>query len=276
MLFNNKLFNSIACLLSFTNLQLVIPGRTWILLYLGRTVYKRLWACLALYLRVARLPTPGHEELHIKIYVTQQFPNNSWAALHFQFEKTVQQNTLTNPIQENLKLIEDAASLNQYFFLFHEVASPTCRRSEIFYPPQISSILINYCNSGSNKSRNPGKNSVPQLWIKPKCLTIKASVTTTRPPRTLISVTFTPPRRKHVLLDNESYYYQPMKFEEGNVVTSICLSTGRRGGIPGLMSFLGVGMPGPRSLLGVDMSWEWVLIPKTWTRGGYPPLGTDT
>ena len=49
MLFINKLFNSIACLLSFTNLQLVIPGRTWILLYLGRTVYKCLWACLALY-----------------------------------------------------------------------------------------------------------------------------------------------------------------------------------------------------------------------------------
>ena len=49
MLFNNKLFNSIACLLSFTNLQLVIPGRTWILLYLGRTVYKRLCGCLALY-----------------------------------------------------------------------------------------------------------------------------------------------------------------------------------------------------------------------------------
>ena len=49
MLFSNKLFNSIACLLSFTNLQLVIPGRTWILLYVGRTVYKRLWACLALY-----------------------------------------------------------------------------------------------------------------------------------------------------------------------------------------------------------------------------------
>ena len=57
MLFNNKLINSIACLLSFTNLQLVIPGRTWILLYLGRTVYKRLWACLALYYvkRVERL-----------------------------------------------------------------------------------------------------------------------------------------------------------------------------------------------------------------------------
>ena len=52
MLFINKLFNSIACLLSFTNLQLVIPGRTWILLYLGRTVYKRLWACLALYVYV--------------------------------------------------------------------------------------------------------------------------------------------------------------------------------------------------------------------------------
>ena len=49
MLFINKLFNSIACLLYFTNLQLLIPGRTWILLYLGRTVYKRLWACLALY-----------------------------------------------------------------------------------------------------------------------------------------------------------------------------------------------------------------------------------
>ena len=27
----------------------MIPGRTWILLYLGRTVYKHLWACLALY-----------------------------------------------------------------------------------------------------------------------------------------------------------------------------------------------------------------------------------
>ena len=50
MLFINKLFNSIACLLPFTNLQLVTPGRTWILLYLGRTVYKRLWACLALYI----------------------------------------------------------------------------------------------------------------------------------------------------------------------------------------------------------------------------------
>ena len=49
MLFINKLSNSIACLLYFINLQLVIPGRTWILLYLGRTVYKRLWACLALY-----------------------------------------------------------------------------------------------------------------------------------------------------------------------------------------------------------------------------------
>ena len=49
MLFINKLFNSIACLLYFINLQLVIPGRTWILLYLGRTVYKCLWACMALY-----------------------------------------------------------------------------------------------------------------------------------------------------------------------------------------------------------------------------------
>ena len=55
MLFNNKLFNPIACLLSFTNLQLVIPGRTWILLYLGRTVYKRLWACLALYMYMINL-----------------------------------------------------------------------------------------------------------------------------------------------------------------------------------------------------------------------------
>ena len=45
----NKLFNSIACLLYFINLQLVIPGRTWILMYLGRTMYKCLWACLALY-----------------------------------------------------------------------------------------------------------------------------------------------------------------------------------------------------------------------------------
>ena len=56
MLFINKLFNSIACLLYFINLQLVIPGRTWILLYLGRTVYKRLWACLALY---KGYPTPS-------------------------------------------------------------------------------------------------------------------------------------------------------------------------------------------------------------------------
>ena len=64
MLFINKLFNSIACLLSFTNLQLVIPGRTWILLYLGRTVYKRLWACLALY---TSLPPPGFEHPMITI-----------------------------------------------------------------------------------------------------------------------------------------------------------------------------------------------------------------
>ena len=49
MLFNNKLFITISFLLSFTNLQLVIPGRTWILLYLDRTMYKHLWACLALY-----------------------------------------------------------------------------------------------------------------------------------------------------------------------------------------------------------------------------------
>ena len=57
MLFINKLFNSIACLLYFINLQLVIPGRTWILLYLGRTVYKRLWACLALYKQMGFLTT---------------------------------------------------------------------------------------------------------------------------------------------------------------------------------------------------------------------------
>ena len=61
MLFINKLFNSIACLLSFTNLQLVIPGRTWILLYLDRTVYKRLWACLALYTDVCKLSHIEHE-----------------------------------------------------------------------------------------------------------------------------------------------------------------------------------------------------------------------
>ena len=53
MLFIDKVFNSIACLLYFINLQLVIPGRTWILLYLGRTVYKRLWACLALYVDIS-------------------------------------------------------------------------------------------------------------------------------------------------------------------------------------------------------------------------------
>ena len=58
MLFINKLFNSIASLLYFINLQLVIPGRTWILLYLGRTVYKRLWVCLALYTVMLFLPKP--------------------------------------------------------------------------------------------------------------------------------------------------------------------------------------------------------------------------
>ena len=63
MLFINKLFNSIACLLSFTNLQLVIPGRTWILLYLGRTVYKRLWACLALYIANYKISLESHGTL---------------------------------------------------------------------------------------------------------------------------------------------------------------------------------------------------------------------
>ena len=36
MLLINKLFNSIACLLYFVNLQLVIPGRTWILLHVSQ------------------------------------------------------------------------------------------------------------------------------------------------------------------------------------------------------------------------------------------------
>ena len=36
-------------LLYFINLQLVISGRTLILLYRGSTVHKRLWACLCLY-----------------------------------------------------------------------------------------------------------------------------------------------------------------------------------------------------------------------------------
>ena len=72
MLFSNKLFNSIACLLSFTNLQLVIPVRTCILLYLGRTVYKHLWACLALYVcqefcpqaRTGEVSAPLHAGIH--------------------------------------------------------------------------------------------------------------------------------------------------------------------------------------------------------------------
>ena len=72
MLFNNKLFNSIACLLSFTNLQLVIPGRTWILLYLGRTVYKRLWACLAL------LTPVSFEFLDLWFQVQQ----SQWTSVH--------------------------------------------------------------------------------------------------------------------------------------------------------------------------------------------------
>ena len=80
MLFINKLFNSIACLLYFINLQLVIPGRTWILLYLGRTVYKRLWACLALY----HLKNP-------KIAVFTQFGNSKFTpkAITFLINKMV-------------------------------------------------------------------------------------------------------------------------------------------------------------------------------------------
>ena len=70
MLFINKLFNSIACLLYFINLQLVIPGRTWILLYLGRTVYKRLWACLALYMQ-----TPN-KEIVLLIILSCFFPGD--------------------------------------------------------------------------------------------------------------------------------------------------------------------------------------------------------
>ena len=64
MLLINKLFNSIACLLSFTNLQLVIPGRTWILLYLGRTVYKRLWVCLAIYKEDRKERIQGEDPSH--------------------------------------------------------------------------------------------------------------------------------------------------------------------------------------------------------------------
>ena len=67
-------------------------------------------------------------------------------------------------------------------------------------------------------------------------------------------------------MHNESYYHQPMKFEEGNVFTCVCLSTG------------GVGMPSPRSLLGMDMSGGWVCPgggyqpPRHGTRGGTHPL----
>ena len=56
MLFINKLFNSIACLLSFTNLQLVIPGRTWILLYKARHAHKRLYMVLPKYSKIQVLP----------------------------------------------------------------------------------------------------------------------------------------------------------------------------------------------------------------------------
>ena len=62
MLFINKLFNSIACLLSFTNLQLVIPGRTWILLYLAEpciNVYGRVW----LYMEVLGEPCASFREI---------------------------------------------------------------------------------------------------------------------------------------------------------------------------------------------------------------------
>ena len=62
MSFINKLFNLIACLLYFINLQLVIPGRTWILLYLGRTfinVYGHVW----LYMEVLGEPCASFREI---------------------------------------------------------------------------------------------------------------------------------------------------------------------------------------------------------------------
>ena len=46
-----------------------------------------------------------------------------------------------------------------------------------------------------------------------------------------------------------------MVFREGNVFTSVCLSVwGDSVGTPGPMSFQGVCMPGPRSLLDSDLS----------------------
>ena len=76
MSFINKLFNSIACLLYFINLQLVIPGRTWILLYLGRTVYKRLWACLALYHPFSSIVAFVYKLLHIPCILTSNLYSN--------------------------------------------------------------------------------------------------------------------------------------------------------------------------------------------------------
>ena len=59
------------------------------------------------------------------------------------------------------------------------------------------------CNSGSKWPLEIRKNSVPQWGVEPWPLTIWASIIITRLPRHLIAVTFTPPRRKHVLMHFE-------------------------------------------------------------------------
>ena len=60
-------------------------------------------------------------------------------------------------------------------------------------------ITNGYGNVTVGRISDSPKKSVPQRGIEPRSPAFRASVLTARPPRQL-TVTFTPPRRKHVLM----------------------------------------------------------------------------
>ena len=68
------------------------------------------------------------------------------------------------------------------------------------YLLEVSNILITMLQWVEVSISDP-KNFVPQRGVEPRPLANQASVITTRLPR--ITVTFTPPRRKHVLMQFE-------------------------------------------------------------------------
>ena len=188
MLFNNKLFNPIACLLSFTNLQLVIPGRTWILLYLGRTVYKRLWVCLALYtasIDTNTISSVSHDSDPYSARNPKNFGNDSKNSVDDPFSPrtkspTVSVDTVHTIHTDNIKINNTVAgpstSIHHIDFLDQQSGSTTCsscatcccpRGNYNFRHTKPKNLGSNRPTSSSFRGATNQKGSIPSLLDLP-------------------------------------------------------------------------------------------------------------